>query len=506
MKPNIFLNPIEAQEIINNPSLDEIREMAKDQERTTQYGSASYTSKIKNRSAKMTEIVYGETTEEQEKTLREVQEFLKSQTLIRIDRTMCQNPKLKIHCRFFVTKEFAKLAFGWGQTLFAAENIEAEPDQRVIDIPQWKERKVLVDPKSHTTYVLGTDYIGEVKKANLRMGMYIAKCKGMLGLHAGSKEIFFKKDGKMTKKGAIFFGLSGTGKTTLTCHHHRFTGDEGVAIRQDDVVMLGEDMSCIGTENNFYIKTEGLEEKGQPVLYKAAVSPRAVLENIWVDPSGKVDFLNYEATTNGRAVVYRADMDYTDDSIDLEKADIVVFITRRNNIIPAVAKLTPEQGAAFFMLGESVETSAGDPSKAGQSLRCVGTNPFIIGEQYEEGNIFLKILRNNPDTEIFLLNTGMVGGEQGEKITIHDSTEIIKQIALGAVQWEKDPLWGYEIPLKIPGIDHTRIDPRWYYSRIDYLNLVNELKQERREWLSKFEGLDPDIMNALNLQPEMVPA
>lgn len=103
----------------------------------------------------------------------------------------------------------------------------------------------------------------------------------MLGLHAGSKEIYFRKDGKMVRKGAIFLRTSGTGKTTLTCHHHRFTGDDGEVIRQDDVIMLRDD-SLHRTEDNFSIKTEGLEPAGQPLLYKASTSPGAVLENIWV--------------------------------------------------------------------------------------------------------------------------------------------------------------------------------------------------------------------------------
>lgn len=506
MKSNVFENPVKAAEIIINPSFDEIRRIASPGEKTTRFGSASYISKIKSRSAKFTEIVYEEASKEQEEILKKVQEHLKSRRLVRIDRRMCQNPDFSLHCRFFVPVEYAQLAFGWGQTLFDEPDPEGKPDITVVDIPDWPERKVLVDPKSHVTYLMGTDYIGEVKKANLRMAMWIAKKRGMLGLHAGSKEIRVRVDGALATKGAIFFGLSGTGKTTLTCHHHRLEGDEGVAIRQDDVIMLKDDCYCVGTEDNFYIKTEGLEEKGQPVLYKATVSPRAVLENIWVDDDGTVDFLNYQQTSNGRAVVYRADMDYTDDSIDLKKADIIIFITRRKDVVPPVARLTPEQGAAFFMLGESIETSAGDPSKAGQALRCVGTNPFIVGPLHEEGNRFLEILRKNPDVQIFLLNTGSVGGEKGQKISIFDSTEIIRQIAADGIRWEKDVLWGYEIPISVEGMDISRIDPRRYYSRIDFVELTNKLKKERLDWLSKFDGLNPEIVKSLDLEPTAVPA
>ena len=505
MKPNIFENTIEPLELLINPTFKELRAMAKDKERTTEFGSASYTSKIKSRSAKFTDIIYEEATDEQERLVQEAQEHIKTRKMVRIDRKMCSHPDFSLHCRYYVPVEFANIPFAWGQTLFDHEDPDSKPDITVIGLPDWKERRMLVDPKSHTTYLLGSDYIGEVKKANLRMAMYIAKCRGYLGLHAGSKEIYFRKDEKTVRKGVIFFGLSGTGKTTLTCHHHRFTGEDGVAIRQDDVLVMRDDMYCLGTENNFYVKTEGLEEEGQPLLYHAATSPKAVMENIWVDEEGKVDFLNYTYTSNGRAVIYRDDMDYTDDKIDLKKADIVIFITRRKDVVPAVARLTPEQGAAFFMLGESIETSAGDPAKAGQSIRCVGTNPFIVGPLYKEGNIFMEFLRKNPNTEVFLMNTGMVGGEKGQKISIYDSTEIIKQIAMGGIEWEKDPLWGYEIPTKIEGLDVTRLDPRWYYSRIDYIKLSNKLKEERKAWLDQFEGLDKDIIESLNLESTPVP-
>jgi phosphoenolpyruvate carboxykinase (ATP) len=506
MKKNVFENPILAKEIIINPSFEELRSMAKDKEVTTEFGSASYSSKIRNRSAKFTEVLYNGASEEQEKMIEDIQEYLKNKTLIRLDRQMCQNSNFSLHCRYYVPIEYAQIPFAWGQTLFECTDPDGEPDITTIMVPDWPSLKILVEPNAQTTYLIGTDYIGEVKKAHLRMAMYIAKKRGMLGLHAGSKEMRYMHNDRMVSKGVILFGLSGTGKTTLTCHHHGLCGEEGVTIRQDDVVMMNDKMCCIGTENNFYIKTEGLEPVGQQLLYNAAASPRAVLENIWVDETGRVDFNNDEFTSNGRAVVYRTDMRDYDNEIDLEKADIVVFITRRNDVVPPIARLTPEQGAAFFMLGESVETSAGDPTKAGQSIRCVGTNPFIIGPHDEEGNRFLNILRKNPDTQVFLMNTGYIGGNNGQKITIKDSTEIIKAIARGDIEWEKDDLWGYEVATKVAGIDISRLDPRKYYTRDEYIKLNNILKKERKDWLEKFTELDPCIMDSINLELDPVPA
>jgi phosphoenolpyruvate carboxykinase (ATP) len=166
--------------------------------------------------------------------------------------------------------------------------------------------------------------------------------------------------------------------------------------------------------------------------------------------------------------------------------------------MPPVVRLDPKWAAAAFMLGESVETSAGDPTQAGKALRVVGTNPFIIGEEEEEGNLLLGILRNNPDIECFVLNTGVVGGaERGQKITHKDSLKVLEMIARGEIEWEKDEFWGYEVPVRIPGVDLKRFDLSNYYSEEQIQEMSEDLKRERLEWLSQFHRLDRDIISAL---------
>jgi phosphoenolpyruvate carboxykinase (ATP) len=150
------------------------------------------------------------------------------------------------------------------------------------------------------------------------------------------------------------------------------------------------------------------------------------------------------------------------------------------------------------MLGESVETSAGDPTQAGKALRVVGTNPFIVGSEEKEGNIFLTILRKNPDIQCFILNTGKVGGEdRGQKITHKDSLKILEMIARDKIVWNKDEFWGYEVPVEIPGVDLTRFDLGNYYPAEQIQKLSEDLKQERLEWLAQFRGLNPDITKTI---------
>ena len=496
----IFAQEFKPKKIINNPSDKELKGWALEKGGVlTEFGNLSVVTKVRNRSAKFTEVVLEESEfkAEDKQLIRQVLDYLKTREMIQIDRVMCQAPGFKRNCRLYITADYPHLPLMWGNTLFPSEG--GEPDFTTITVPEWPERKVLVFPGSGITLILGTDYKGENKKSMLRQVMWWAKQGGNLGLHAASKILRVNRGGKLRDFGFLLFGLSGTGKTSLSCHSHWLRHPERVVIRQDDVNILHTDGHAIGTEESFYLKTDGLEPGMQPLLYAAAISPRAILENVKVDPeTGKVDFFDATLTSNGRGMVKRGDIAFTDDDIDLKKVDFIIFITRRYDIVPPVARLSPEWAAVAFMLGESIETSAGDPSQAGKSLRVVGTNPFIVGSVEEEGNAFLRILRHNPDIRCFVLNTGKIGGrDEGQKITVFDSVKILEMIARDKIEWKKDDFWGYEVPVEIPGIDMGHFDPSHYYSEEQLLEMSNNLKLERLEWLSQFSGLDETIVRAL---------
>ncbi len=494
-------------ELIVNPSPEELREMAKDKETTTEFGSASYVSKIRNRSAKKTfmvpEVELGlkqKKIEEKnaEELAEKVLDYLKDKKLIQMDKTMCNNPEYELACRLYTTKENAKLPFMWNYMLFPKK--KDSPDLISIHVPEWNETKIFCYPKQGITFCLGTDYFGEVKKSFLRMTMFNHKINSKgLGFHAGSKCISIKdKNGKLKDAGFIMFGLSGTGKTTLTIHSHGLEENQ-VSIRQDDVLLMDEKGFCAGTEFGFFIKTEGLDES-QKVLFEAATKPTAIFENIKVKENGKVDFDDFELTSNGRGVLPRNSVKGAGKTVDLHKADKIIFITRREDIVPVIAKLNTEQAAAFFMLGESIETSAGDPAKAGQSKRVVGTNPFIIGKEEKEGNRLYEILKANPDIECFLMNTGGIGRTgfgKGKDISIKLSTQIMKFIAQNRIEWKESRNWGYLVPKEIEGFDFEQFEPSRYYSEKEYNEKVEKLKQERKEWLAQFPKLKKEIIEAI---------
>ncbi|RDY27102.1 phosphoenolpyruvate carboxykinase (ATP) [Romboutsia weinsteinii] len=485
--------------VIVNPTKEELKSLASNVEITTEFKSPSYKSEVKNRSAKNTyivdEIEVGVDQSEISKTkadeiAEKVFKYLKEKEMIRVDRKMGMNEKFSYNCRLYISKDYARIAYMWNNTLFDPIDTE-NPDLISIYVPEWPERIMFAYPESGVTFILGSDYFGESKKSFLRMAMYKVKQEGGLGFHAGSKVLrVYDKDRNLKDVGFIMFGLSGTGKTTLTIHDHELIGEEKSIVRQDDVIFMDENGYCAGSENGFYIKTEGLNKEQQGVLYQAATAENAILENIMVKEDSTVDFYDTTITSNARGIVLREEIENTDDTVDLEKANKIIFITRRKDIVPPVVKLSPHQALDAFMLGESIETSAGDPTKAGQSKRCVGTNPFIMGSEIEEGLKLREILKNNPDMECFILNTGSVGaktGFDGEKLTINVSTTIMKEIARDNIEWTKDQEWGYLVPKSVCGIDIEKYNPRSFYTSDEYAAIASKLRLEREEWLNKYE-------------------
>ncbi|MBN1165038.1 MAG: phosphoenolpyruvate carboxykinase (ATP) [Candidatus Krumholzibacteriota bacterium] len=410
----------------------------------TRRGSPAFVSRITSRSAPQTEIFFGLPDERQAGIMEAAAAYLEERlqegmSLLFMDKMMGLHDGHTHHCRTVLTPDYARLLVMWNRLVFdlPPQGRGHEPQQVQIMIPEWADHArqkglppvcILVDADSGVTLALGSDYFGEVKKGHLRMAMYREKQRllrgdgGGLGVHAGGKVIraLDSETGKLEDRGALFFGLSGTGKTTLSVHHFWLdpARQETVIIRQDDFFVLSPSGEAFGTEDNAYIKTEGLEAEGQPLLYAGAVSPHALLENVYIDPETlEADFFRYDhphvpggLCMNGRGIVIRRELDFTDNRIDLDRVDLIFFITRRETIIPPVMKLDQEQAGASFMLGESILTSAADPTKAGQSVMDVGTNPFIVGSKGEEGNIFYDILKRNPGIQCFLFNTGGFGG------------------------------------------------------------------------------------------------
>ncbi len=526
------------QDNVARPDGEQLRRMAEPHGVRTEFGSVNFSSSVRNRSKDRT-VILGppgimeeNLNPDQERiirelpnTLKQVHSYIQQCPLVCTARSMGKNDEFAPYCTMYVSthrKDCIRLSYMWYQTMYDPR-LARGPEMNLVFIPEWqeKDRQALVFPEIGMTYVLGTDYFGEAKKGFLRMGMWFAKVRGMLGLHAGAKLIVTRNpEGKFKRYGMLLLGLTATGKTTHAGHTHYLEGEgEQVHLVQDDVVFLKPDGSALGSENALFIKTDSLEEGNQPVLYEAAKSPGTIFENVMVDYLGRMYMSDQVLTGNGRAVIQRADLgDLASESINLPPAEeldalIVAFITRRNTILPPVARLTPAEAAATFMLGESVHTTGSDPTRAGESIREVGTNPFIVGDEAAEGNRFYEFISNHPEKiHCYQLNTGGVGeimeqNDRGERVTVQevDRVEIpeiaaiIRGVVREEIQWREEPHWGTQVPVACEGLDLERFELRKFYTQAQIDGYVKELRRERIEHLNSFNDLHPDIVNAFKL-------
>jgi phosphoenolpyruvate carboxykinase (ATP) len=488
-----FPDPQTAENVTYDPSFEDLRAFSEHLETTTEYGGPSYVSEFRSRSADRTKnSVDDQFTETDRERMRDAQERARECDLVCVDRMVGRHPETAFCCRLYVPEEYGRIALAWAKLLEPAPE-GREPDFETLQLPDHDDTRIRVDVDAGVTYVLGSDYTGEAKKSFLRLFMYRVKQQGGLGIHAGSKKVRVEdEDGDLQTVGQAFLGLSATGKSTLTCHGCWLDDPEGAEMLQDDVCALLPDGTVTGSEGGgLYIKTIGLDADEQPGLHHAATREHAVLENVAVSEDGTVDFDDDALTSNGRAVVKRDELPSAGEDIDLPAVDQLFFITR-NPVMPPVARLTAEQAAAAFMLGESIQTSAGDPEKAGEAIRVVGTNPFIVGSKGEEGNRFYDLVSDN-DVDCFVINTGHLGA-QAKDVGVEESVTILCEVARGSIDWQRDDALGLEIPERVPEMNIEAFYPPDYVE--DYSGELASVRAERREYLRQFEDLREAIRNA----------
>ena len=487
-------DPTEADNVVYDPSPERLRELSRNLETTTEFGSPAHVSEQRSRCADRTKNTVDDEFDAADYAHVETAiEYARDHEMVCIDRQIGRHPDYSYVGRYYVPKKHARIALTLTK-LFEPADGNPQPDFLTVQAPDTEEIAIRALPEAGVTAVMGSDYAGEAKKSFLRLFMRRAKERGGLGLHAGSKRVTLEQaDGTTETVGQVFLGLSATGKSTLTAHGLRLDAPEEATMLQDDVCALLPDGTVAGSEGNgLYIKTIGLDPDEQPEMYDAATHESAVLENVAVGEDGAVDFDSDEHTSNGRATILREHLSSAGEDIDLATVDQVFFITR-NPVMPPVAKLSPEEAAAAFMLGESIQTSAGDPSKAGESIRVVGTNPFIVGSEGAEGNRFRDLIADL-DVDCFVLNTGHLGA-RSKDIGVRDSVTLLREIARGTVEWTDDESIDLTIPRSVPGIDIEQFAVPDHVD--DYGEKLRELRAERRAYLATFDELYEDIKAAV---------
>ena len=475
----------------------------------TEFDNINYRAEVKARLAPSTFFITEEENFKNRMSRAEFEEWAAKQDAYIADKDMIliegyigPDPNFQTGSRLFMEKTQANIP-AMQQQLYFPKDDNWEPEFTVVYTPGLNapgkpmDRLILVDHENYVTRVLGSDYFGESKMGGLRMWNHLVYQKGGLALHSGLKT-FPDVDGE--EKAMLILGLSGTGKTTTT-----FRQQLGSLPVQDDFTAIFPGGKTYSTENGCFAKTFGLDPDDEPTIYGGTTRPDAWLESTWVSPDGKVDFFNDSYTANGRSTFPLANIRHRDPT-NLPPVNYILLLNRNENIIPAVAKLKRDQAAAYFMLGETKGTSAGGAAEAGKSLRVPGTNPFFFDNDALMGNRFLELLDTMPEAEVYLMNTGRVGGPDEDprstKVKIPDSSAVVQAIVEDSITWVEDPDFGYSIAADLPGFANEELlRPREMYARQDRLDeydaIVVTLKNDRREYIRTFPGLDPSIIEAL---------
>jgi phosphoenolpyruvate carboxykinase (ATP) len=538
---------------ITHPTLDQLRQESIATGTKSIYGSYGWRATISSRIAPRTvylgspPVRLPHPTDLQKSLIQNAPEelhrvlhFVRTLPFVHTARQMGENDVYNPLCHLYVSVSDPKnyrIAYMWASTVRQPTRSPG-PEFTMLHIPEEHplRQQVLTIPEYNLNIALGTDYMGEDKKGFLRQAMWYVDEHGMLGLHAGTKMVTVRdpKDNRLKVYGIFMFGLTATGKSTWSCHQLGldYANRERTEVTQDDIVFLKRDGSALGSEpNGFFVKTD-VSKDLQEAMYYALIDESALYENVMIDSHGRPDFLDESLTANGRAVIQRDKlrirrgrrmMGISSKGIDLPPLDeldglVFAFITRRNTIMPFSQELTPEQAVLAYLWGESTHSYASQPLKAGESVRIVGTDPFIVGSRARKVNRFHEIIMGLVDrypgkVRFYQYNTGGLGEileeytEHGEKRKrVVRKVERVPINLMAAIQrgdlretnrYEKGRLGTQEIMATAEG-NLSQYDPRKYYSEEQIEAYVREIVEGRREFTAEIaeEGLNPKLIQA----------
>ena len=301
------------------------------------------------------------------------------------------------------------------------------------------------------------------------------------------------------KNPALFFGLSGTGKTTLSTDPDRpLIGDDEHG---------WSDNSIFNFEGGCYAKTINLNPDEEPDIYNA-IRPGALLENVVFDKESKVvDYSDGSKTENTR-VSYP--INFIENSVFAQGRDSIagnpekiIFLTcDAYGILPPVAKLNPDQAMYHFISGYTAKvagTERGVTEPVATFSPCFG-GPFLTLHPYEYAKLLKKKMREF-DVPVYLVNTGWVGASAGsgaKRISLPLTRKIIHKILDGSIesaQFQLDNYFGFNIPKSLFGVDSNILNPKnSWVDQNEYENLASNLVKKFKENYQKYDLGDDDIL------------
>ena len=340
------------------------------------------------------------------------------------------------------------------------------------------ETAIMFNITSREQVIVNTWYGGEMKKGMFSMMNYYLPLKGIASMHCSANT---DVNGKNT---AIFFGLSGTGKTTLS------TDPKRLLIGDDEHGW--DDNGIFNFEGGCYAKVINLDKESEPDIYKA-IKRNALLENVTLDKDGKIDFTDGSVTENTRVSYPIEHIEKIVRPVSKAPAakDVIFLSADAFGVLPPVSILTPEQTKYYFLSGFTAKlagTERGITEPTPTFSACFG-QAFLELHPTKYAEELVKRMEAN-GSRAFLVNTGWNGS--GKRISIKDTRGIIDAILDGSIEkseTKKIPYFNFEVPTSLPGVDDKILDPRDTYEDVSvWEEKAKDLAGRFIKNFAKYEG------------------
>ncbi|SMO42497.1 phosphoenolpyruvate carboxykinase (ATP) [Gracilimonas mengyeensis] len=339
--------------------------------------------------------------------------------------------------------------------------------------------------------ILGTEYAGEMKKGVFTVMHYLMPIKNVLSMHCSANE------GKDKDDVALFFGLSGTGKTTLSADNSRkLIGDDEHCWSDDGVFNI---------EGGCYAKTINLSEENEPEIFNA-IKFGTVLENVGYDENSRVvDYKDVSITQNTRASYPIEYIDNAKVPCETGHPKNIIFLTYDAfGVLPPVSKLTPEQAMYHFISGYTAKvagTEMGVTEPQATFSACFGA-AFLVWPPAKYAEMLAEKMRKH-GSNAWLVNTGITGGPYGtgSRMDLKSTRAIINAIHAGELQdapTVTDDVFGFEIPTECPNVKSEILQPRnTWDNAVEYDKQAEKLGRLFAKNFEKYKADSSDeIINA----------
>jgi len=372
------------------------------------------------------------------------------------------------------------------------------PEFTIIAVPGFKAAPSVDNTNSETFIVLNfekklaivgnTEYAGELKKSVFTLLNYLLPLEGVLSMHCSANV-----NPEDTNDVALFFGLSGTGKTTLSADPtRRLIGDDEHG---------WSDNGIFNFEGGCYAKVIGLSESAEPEIYATTKRFGTILENVSFDPVTRLIDLDDDSITENTRASYP--LEFIANAVPEKRAghpkNIVLLTCDANGVMPPIARLSPNQALYQFISGYTSKiagTEVGLREEPEITFSACFGGPFMVHHPYKYAEL-LKRKIERYGVKCWLVNTGWVGGPYGvgKRISIRHTRALLNAALNGRlndVNYTKDPIFGFEVPMECPDVPAEVLSPSSSWGdKKEYDRRYKDLAMRFKENFAKFADSTP---------------